>query len=226
MTFPEPGVDFVTESTPDGSFSRVRLDRLTDGRIMCCLCFGFFVREQLEPVEGDPDGAVHDVCKGCAESERNPNRRTLRVLVTGSRTWTSADCISMALHDIAAYARAHDRLMVLMHGDCPSGADNIAKLWVMGQNMMAEEDGVARPVREDAYPAAWHNGRTAGIRRNEAMVEAGADVCLAFICDNSRGATHCSNLARSRGIPTVVWSTTAAGSIKGPGMNWARELGL
>lgn len=163
--------------------------------------------------------------KGDVVAEKKPDgRRTLRVLVTGSRNWTSADCISMALHDIADYARAHGRLMVLIHGDCPTGADNIAKLWVTMQNMMAEDGGLARTVCEDPYPAAWHNGRSAGIRRNEEMVESGADVCLAFICDNSPGATHCSNLARSRGIPTVVWSTTAARSIEGPGMNWAREL--
>jgi hypothetical protein len=54
-----------------------------------------------------------------------------------------------------------------------------------------------------AYPADWHtHGRAAGHLRNARMVAAGAELCLAFIRDHSRGASHCAALAEQAGIPT------------------------
>ncbi|MCX5000944.1 hypothetical protein [Streptomyces longwoodensis] len=61
---PEPAVDFLTVPLADGG-TRTRLDRLTDGRIMCCICFEFCTRDQLNPV----DGIVEDVCRSCARIE-------------------------------------------------------------------------------------------------------------------------------------------------------------
>ena len=58
-------VEFLVMNLNDGGH-RVRLDRLTDGRIMCQLCFGYFHIADLNPV----DGGVEDVCKPCAEVER------------------------------------------------------------------------------------------------------------------------------------------------------------
>jgi hypothetical protein len=43
-----------------------RLDRLDDGRVMCCLCFGFFTVDELHRLE---DGSPVDVCVPCAEAE-------------------------------------------------------------------------------------------------------------------------------------------------------------
>ncbi|WP_432008676.1 hypothetical protein [Streptomyces bacillaris] len=56
--------DFLTVPLADGGF-RVRLDRLTDGRVMCCLCFEYCTRDQLTPV----DGGVQDVCRTCTTKE-------------------------------------------------------------------------------------------------------------------------------------------------------------
>ncbi len=54
-----------------GGGEYVRLDRLTDGRVMCQLCFGFFEVADLNPV----DGGVEDVCKTCAAVEAEMVRR-------------------------------------------------------------------------------------------------------------------------------------------------------
>lgn len=56
--------DFLTVPLADGT-TWTRLDRLTDGRIMCCLCFEYVTRDQLNPV----DGGVEDVCQPCARAE-------------------------------------------------------------------------------------------------------------------------------------------------------------
>ncbi|MFI0233121.1 hypothetical protein [Streptomyces sp. NPDC017086] len=56
--------DFLTIPLGDGG-SYTRLDRLIDGRVMCCLCFEYCTRDQLNPVEG----GVEDVCRPCVERE-------------------------------------------------------------------------------------------------------------------------------------------------------------
>jgi hypothetical protein len=57
--------DFVTQKLTDGS-ERVLLTRLTDGRVMCCLCFEYTKQEDLNVRD---DGSAEDVCKPCAEVE-------------------------------------------------------------------------------------------------------------------------------------------------------------
>lgn len=61
--------DFLSVPLANGG-EYVRLDRLTDGRVMCCLCFEFVTRDQLNPVEG----GVEDVCLSCARRESSRGR--------------------------------------------------------------------------------------------------------------------------------------------------------
>ncbi|MGW5173199.1 hypothetical protein ACWERY_02375 [Streptomyces sp. NPDC004082] len=89
-------VDFLTVTLADGS-ERVRLDRLTDGRIMCQLCFAHLPVDQLNPV----DGGVEDICKPCARVER---LRGIDAHIThGSKYHTDGKCPRLVsgemLHD-------------------------------------------------------------------------------------------------------------------------------
>lgn len=117
----------------------------------------------------------------------------MRVLITGSRDWTDARAIRDRLD---LYHGAH--FLTVVHGACPTGADAIAAAWVAEQRGYAE----AEP-----WPADWDAHPTkAGPIRNQAMVKAGADICLAYIKGRSKGATHTAGLALKAGIELHVWT--------------------
>ncbi|MBB1252892.1 DUF2493 domain-containing protein [Streptomyces sp. OF3] len=124
-----------------------------------------------------------------------------RVLITGSRSWKTIGAVRGALDEILR-SLPDDQPLVVVHGDCPAGADIMAKTWALTKLTPACTDDYER-VTEEAHPAAWHvHGRQAGFIRNADMVQLGADLCLAFIRDGSRGASHTARLAEQAGIPT------------------------
>jgi hypothetical protein len=110
-----------------------------------------------------------------------------RILVTASRTWTDIATIDAALKSVWGDGDA-----VLVSGACPQGGDAICeRIW-------EQWGGVV-----ERHPAAWDIfGRSAGYRRNAQMIALGADTCLAFTKDASRGASHTADLAEAAGIPT------------------------
>lgn len=139
----------------------------------------------------------------------------MRILVTGSRDWDDQDVIAEAIHDQWRHLTADDchERVVVVHGDCPTGADRIAddlyraastqELYVRGPRFYLER-----------HPADWDKyGKRAGFIRNDQMVQLGADICLAFIksCNSpncseelphgSHGATMTADLAEKAGIP-------------------------
>lgn len=127
---------------------------------------------------------------------------SIRILITGSRTWTDDETIASAI--TAAYDWAVSQHHVLEDGEhpelnplivsgaCPRGADRLAEEWA---------GRVHWPV--ERHPADWNqHGKQAGFVRNAEMVALGADVCLAFIKDGSKGATMTADLADRAGIPT------------------------
>lgn len=119
---------------------------------------------------------------------------TFRVLVTGSRTWTDVHQIYWAFHKWWEES-GKPASPTLVSGACPKGADALAEhVW--------ERNGW--PV--ERHPADWNrHGRSAGFKRNEEMVLSKPDVCIAFIKDNSKGATHTVNLANRHSIPTIIY---------------------
>jgi len=115
-----------------------------------------------------------------------------RVLITGSRDWIASGTIMGALmkawNDLGPF--------VLVHGDA-RGADRMAAGYHSHWGGECE-----------AHPAQWElHGKRAGFVRNAEMVALGADLCLAFIKDESRGATMCARLAEEAGIPTRRYTT-------------------
>jgi hypothetical protein len=109
-----------------------------------------------------------------------------RILVTGSRTWTDADAIHQALRSQVS----PDEKAVVVHGGA-AGAD-----------VMAGSSARFLGWRREVHCADWEkHGKAAGFIRNQHMVDLGADVCLAFIKNNSPGATDCAHRAEKAGIP-------------------------
>lgn len=117
---------------------------------------------------------------------------TGRVLVTGSRDWTNTTQLRFQL--TIACAKYLPSAIVIVHGGCPRGADQYAELWARQKRLTTERH------RANWRPAGVFD-RSAGFKRNAEMVALGADICLAFIKDGSRGATHCADLAEKAGIP-------------------------
>jgi triacylglycerol esterase/lipase EstA (alpha/beta hydrolase family) len=113
----------------------------------------------------------------------------MRVLVTGSRDWDDVDEILWAMRQ--AWQDLGSQPFVLVHGGA-RGADSIADAMHRRQGWPVE-----------VFEANWERyGKRAGFIRNHAMVTAGADLCLAFIKNESRGATMAAQLAQASGIET------------------------
>ncbi|MCK2239998.1 MULTISPECIES: DUF4326 domain-containing protein [unclassified Crossiella] len=122
-----------------------------------------------------------------------PNRGTgRRILITGSRRWADRAMIRAAL------AEVWNPDSLLIAGARPKGADALCEAcWTRWGG------------RVERHPADWNRHlQPAGFVRNEEMVRAGADLCLAFIRDNSPGASNTVTLARKAGIETRIFRSS------------------
>jgi hypothetical protein len=133
-----------------------------------------------------------------------------RVLVTGSQLWTDKTLVFEELDRLYYafldnYDYTDDDLFVVVHGACPNGADKFAHEWWEWRSYDNPR------VQVERHPADWKGPRKrgAGYARNAEMVKLGADVCLAFILNESNGSTHCSGLAEKAGIETIYHRSTS-----------------
>lgn len=124
-----------------------------------------------------------------------PPKDTYCVIVTGSRDWPDPATVADMIRAASDYWGTS---LTIMHGACPTGADHHADL-------ACKQLGVA----VERHPADWDRyGKSAGPRRNQHMVDLGADLVLAFPLPAewgpSRGTEHCMRVAREAGI--TVWT--------------------
>ncbi len=134
----------------------------------------------------------------------------MKVLVTGSRVYRRRSMVEAVLSGIYATSITKIRKeetpsYIVMHGHA-NGADMLAGNWARLQN----EKGGFFYVDEMPVPADWDlHGKAAGAKRNQQMVDIGADICIAFKDDfdwtfSHGGTEDCVKRAMAAGIPTYV----------------------
>lgn len=133
--------------------------------------------------------------------------RDFRVLVTGSRDWNWPAAIEADVTRLWWHAHWPQRRLVLVHGDCPTGADRIVRDFVEAHPVAVSQGHLG----QEPYPADWSGGHRAGPRRNLAMVDLGADLCLAYPRGVSKGTRGCAKMAADAGIPVLMTEWESAG---------------
>jgi len=119
----------------------------------------------------------------------------MRVLVCGSRSFRDASFLSSVLSSFSDVSS-------VVVGDA-RGADRV---------VVSVARGLGLPV--SVFRADWSRfGRSAGPRRNAAMVAAGVDLVLAFFGSGvSRGTCDCVRKGLAAGVPVRVFRSTSISS--------------
>jgi hypothetical protein len=109
------------------------------------------------------------------------------VAVCGGRDFNDMGAVFSTMDMLSANFGPIERLI---HGDCPTGADAFADRW-----------GNERGIRVDRYAADWKRfGKSAGPRRNSAMIAARPDAVVAFEGgDGTRDMVSKAEEARDKG---------------------------
>lgn len=113
-----------------------------------------------------------------------------KICVNGSRTFNDYECMDLVLR-LAVPKGDEDRFIFILGG--ARGADSLAKLWAMDNNVAFEE-----------YPAKWDlYGKSAGYKRNIQMIDI-SNRLISFWDGSSKGTKHTIDYARKKGIPVYV----------------------
>lgn len=113
----------------------------------------------------------------------------MRVIVAGSGRWTNDLAVYTALNEVF---RAHGPFQ-LIHNASSIGAAAMAHHWF-------EVSGRGLGCDESPCPANWDRGSEAIPECNRRMVEAGADLVLAFPMPEGSGTQDTMRLAEEAGI--------------------------
>jgi SLOG family YspA-like protein len=117
--------------------------------------------------------------------------KPFRVIITGSREWPDKKKVWRVLDALLALRPG----LVLIHGDCLTGADAQADAWAH-----------ARGLYPERHPADWRTkGKRAGPIRNAKMARLGARLCIAFRLPGSRGTRNMISEAKRHGIRVIVY---------------------
>lgn len=137
---------------------------------------------------------------------------TRRLLFTGSRRHRHGETEQLIRVALAYAGQRLGRDTVLVHG-AARGGDELAARWWSGWGLPCEawpadwagpcDPAVCRPGHRKTNQAGREYCPLAGPRRNQAMVDAGADLCVAMPRGRSSGTFDCAGRARAAGIE--VW---------------------
>lgn len=115
----------------------------------------------------------------------------MRLLVSGSRDFVDRDLLAQLL---TRKWMEHEDL-IIVHGDCPSGLDRLARSWARWEG-----------IPDEPYPADWNKyGKAAGPIRNQEMIDSKPDEAWFFPVGAARGTRDCFERAERAGIPYVIF---------------------
>src|SRR5579864_4718634 len=121
-----------------------------------------------------------------------------RIVVTGSRHWTDLHAIAEAIFDVSE-VRGVAQVTIIQGG--ARGADELALKVAVDLGHPHETFSLTTADWQEA-------GRAAGPKRNRRMLDAGADLVLAFPVGGpaaSPGTWDCIRAAVERGVPVRIF---------------------
>lgn len=109
-----------------------------------------------------------------------------RILVCGGRDYAD----QAMLFGVLDMAAEKGPINAIIQGDCPKGADKLARMWALSRNEHLER-----------FPADWDaHGKAAGPIRNQQMLDEGRPTKV-FAFPGGRGTADMVRRAKAAGVP-------------------------
>jgi hypothetical protein len=109
-----------------------------------------------------------------------------KLLVSGYREFENYDFFVLTMAEIM---RQRGKPSQVLQGECPTGADRLAKRWCIENNVFCVP-----------FPADWSKGKRGGPERNSVMLDK-ADVVRAFVHKKSKGTKDVIKKAKAKRLP-------------------------